>query len=176
MKNLTMSAWVVALFVLPSIPAFAQQASSGATNSSAGAPIFSIQNFQGDARSADLYYYMHQQQYPQWDEYRRRLQEAAQKIVNQQPSQQSPSPETLAGSGTQSMANINAIAASTNAAMQAGNTVGNTGTTDSGSQAQQYGSPYNSSSNTQQLQPTVSTSVQGTVLTPDVSVPGLVDP
>ena len=158
MKKLTTTAWVVALLVLPLDPALAQQSASG---SSSGAPVFSIQNFQGDARSGDLYDYMHQQPHPQWDQYRRRLQDAAGKVVNTQPLRQTPSPENVAGTSSQSITNTNAVVQSASSALPVVSATNSTG------QAQPLGP--------MPTQPNVTTNVQGTVLTPNVSVPGLVD-
>jgi hypothetical protein len=152
MKSPAQVLCVVATLLLPTLPAFAQSA-----NDSSAGPIFSIPNFTGDARSDDLYVYMHEQPHEAWNTYQERLRAAARAVQNQQPLQLSPTPES-AGSGTAAM--LNTINTATGAARQ-----------DAHVQQQQQAAV---ASQAQAQQPQVTTSVSGAVLSGPV--PGLVDP
>lgn len=150
MKNSAHIFCVVATCLLSSLPAFAQSASA---SSSAGAPLFTIQNFQGDARCGDLYSYMHPTTPEPWDAYRRRLQQAAQAVENLEPTQLSPSPENAGNSAATVLSTINAAAGSASSALQSQN---------------QYSTEASA-------QPQVTTDVTGQVLGTG-AVPGLVEP
>jgi hypothetical protein len=184
----TKSRFVMATLLLSSLftlPAYAQSAN--------GAPIFTLPNFRGDARVDDLYIYMHEPSRPPWDEYRQRLHDAARRIENQQPLQESPSPATI-----QASPGAYAFATMVNNYAQAGGT-GNQGGQSHQESQQQTAASATASNNTAggsyqtaQLppQPQVTTSVSGAVMMPPVDgaipdamlgggampIPGLVGP
>lgn len=127
------------------------------SSGSGGAPIFRLPNFVGDRRSDDLYYFMHPVEQEPWDTYRKRLEEAARRIANQQPTQLSPTPENANGSPGNVMSGYG------NAASQFASSMS------SGMQGTSGGAyDPNAATNTQAQ--SVSTNVSGQVL-----VPGLVE-
>lgn len=132
----------------------------GGGGSSSGAPLFRIPNFIGDRRVDDLYGYMHPVEHESWDTYRKRLEEAARRIANQQPTQLSPTPDNANGSPGSVMSGY-------------GNAAGAFASTMSSGMQGTSGGAYSGYSTGAGAQG-VSTSVSGQVLGPG-QVPGLVE-
>jgi hypothetical protein len=152
MKHPAQYLCVVATILLSSQIAYAQSADSS------GAPLFTIPNFQGDARSGDLYVYMHPTQHEQWDTYQQRLRNAAARAASLQPVRLSPSPEDGGSGAATFISTINAAAGA------------------AGQNSQQQNSAMSASQGEfSAQQPQVTTNVSGAVLGAG-AVPGLVEP
>lgn len=90
-------------------------------------PIFSIPNFEGDARGGDEYKYLHGTLTDPWNAYRLQVQQIAQQSFLQQPTQQDPTPATAGpdamAASTMAAAGVANAGMAANALSGGGNTV-----------------------------------------------------